>query len=52
MSWHGGCLRWMMCCVCIYRDGLEDNHAGAELFGSGPGDCDPDPECLLEQVSG
>lgn len=33
--------------VCIYRDGLEDNHAGTELFGSGPGDCDSDPECLL-----
>ena len=32
----------------MYRDGLEDNHAGPKLFGSGPGDCDSYPECLLQ----
>lgn len=34
-------------CVHVCRDGLEDNHAGAKLFGSGPGDCDSYPQCLL-----
>lgn len=32
----------------VYRDGLEDHHAGIKLFGSGPGDFDSYPQCLLQ----
>lgn len=34
-------------CVRVVRDGLEDYHAGSQLFGSGSGDSDSNPQCLL-----
>lgn len=40
----------MMGFLVLDRDGLEGHHAGTELFGSCPGDCDSDPQCLLQQV--
>lgn len=38
-------------CLSVCRNGLEDNHAGTQLFGSGPRDGDSYPQCLLQQVS-
>lgn len=38
-------------CICVHRDGLEDNHAGTKLFGSGAGNCYSYPQCLQQQVS-
>lgn len=37
--------------VYVERNGLEDHHAGSEFLGSGLRDCDPHPQCLLQQVS-